>query len=232
MTFLNNSDIEKWYFCVHDGKLNELKKLYALSKEYLNIQSENYTEYDSALHIASARGYIEIVDWLISKGADVNIKDGFYGTPLHYAACEDNLDCVKLLVSKGALINLQNKYYETALHHAAFFEYSQIIEYLLLNGAFRNVEDHHDHTPYEVVKLFDFNRNSEHLKVFIRFRPTLVDLCVETLYHAHTDKTKSFVLTEKQSKVLPTHLKLKLLPYIEIVKEKEITRPVKKRRLK
>ena len=57
----------------------------------------------SAIHVAARQaGTSAIIRLLLDKGADVNDKDNFQGTPLLMAAEAGDLDTVKLLVERGA----------------------------------------------------------------------------------------------------------------------------------
>ncbi|MFC1762656.1 ankyrin repeat domain-containing protein [Planctomycetota bacterium] len=59
----------------------------------------------TALHIASFAGKKDMVELLIAKGADVNLKSGFGNAPLHLAVSASHLDVVKVLVEAGADVN-------------------------------------------------------------------------------------------------------------------------------
>ncbi|WP_341817565.1 ankyrin repeat domain-containing protein [Wolbachia endosymbiont (group A) of Pherbina coryleti] len=57
----------------------------------------------TALHYASEAGCLEVVDFLVQKGADIGASGGYEGwTPLHYAADQGRLEIVKFLLDKGA----------------------------------------------------------------------------------------------------------------------------------
>ncbi|XP_005740927.1 myotrophin [Pundamilia nyererei] len=57
------------------------------------------------LHYAADFGQTDVVEFLISKGADINAPDKHGFTPLMTACFEGHLSCVKLLLEKvGALI--------------------------------------------------------------------------------------------------------------------------------
>jgi ankyrin repeat protein len=47
-------------------------------------------------------GHKEVAELLVSKGADVNVKDAHGNTPLKEASREDHKGILKLLKSKGA----------------------------------------------------------------------------------------------------------------------------------
>lgn len=54
-------------------------------------------------------GHTAVIDFLISKGLDVNVEvDGMYG--LHWALIGGHLDVVKLLIAHGASLALRNMY--------------------------------------------------------------------------------------------------------------------------
>jgi hypothetical protein len=54
-------------------------------------------------------GHVAVIDFLISKGLDVNVHvDGMYG--LHWALIGGHLDVVQLLIARGASLELRNMY--------------------------------------------------------------------------------------------------------------------------
>lgn len=56
----------------------------------------------NALHFAADYGHVDIIEYLISKGANVNLKDKHGITPLLAAIYEEHTDCVKMLLKSGA----------------------------------------------------------------------------------------------------------------------------------
>ena len=74
------------------------------------------------LHKAAHEGNIEIVKFLVSEGADVNIKSPNGSTPLHQAAASENtadvakrVEIAKFLIFQGAEVNVKNDKGETPL---------------------------------------------------------------------------------------------------------------------
>ena len=60
-----------------------------------------------------------MVDYLISNGANTNVKDEYGNTPLHYASLYGKSKVVKYLINKGADINKKNNKGNTPLHYAS-----------------------------------------------------------------------------------------------------------------
>jgi cyclase len=79
---------------------------------------------------------LEIAEYLIATGADVNEQDGFYLRPLHIA-CRGvgSIEFVRLLVEKGADVNAVAKYQGTPLDLAEDAGDPVVIQYLKSKGA-------------------------------------------------------------------------------------------------
>jgi ankyrin repeat protein len=79
------------------GDLEGVKK--ALEKgAKIDAQSEFFSE--SALHIASSKGFLEIVEFLVDQGADILLLNGTDFTPIHLAARDGRIRVVEFLLSK------------------------------------------------------------------------------------------------------------------------------------
>ena len=79
---------------------------------------------------AAGKGHTDIVEYLISKGADVNTANYSGRTALHHAAFYGHLDVVKLLLSKGADPNIKNIEQKTALESAQKGNHQDIVDAL------------------------------------------------------------------------------------------------------
>ena len=83
---------------------------------------------DTALHEAAEFGHVDVVEELLTHGAQTEMES-WDGTPLCKAAREGHQDVVLLLLAKGAnakCINPNGK--TTALHMAAVAGHSKVLE--------------------------------------------------------------------------------------------------------
>ncbi|XP_057318322.1 putative ankyrin repeat protein RF_0381 [Microplitis mediator] len=91
----------------------------------------------TCLHIAAMNNDKKLVDYLLQKQADVNLKSEFWGTALHIAVMEENLAITESLINYGAGVNTQllNATYYTPLQLAVEQNNKDIAEFLIKNGA-------------------------------------------------------------------------------------------------
>lgn len=89
----------------------------------------------------------ELVQYILSHGAKVNIKDLEGMEELHYAAEADNVEIVELLIAAGAAVDARNNFGGTPLYEAAECGNTAVVEMLLRAGADPNIRDNGGHTP-------------------------------------------------------------------------------------
>lgn len=84
---------------------------------------------------ACQRGHGDVINILLSKGADVNLcrKDGL--GPLHIASINEHVSLVELLLIKGADVNICDKEGYTAFAYASEKGYESIKQLLQEYGA-------------------------------------------------------------------------------------------------
>lgn len=91
----------------------------------------------NALHLSvSFTQNLELINFFIEKGIDVNSISRSGCFPLHLAA--DDISVMNLLLSKGADINAKNGRGETVLHAAKRYKYKNVVNYLNENGCNRH----------------------------------------------------------------------------------------------
>ena len=64
---------------------------------------------DTALHMAAASGHVDVMDKLISRGADPNRYSEMTGLVINAAIASGNFEAVELLVRKGVLPTTQSR---------------------------------------------------------------------------------------------------------------------------
>ena len=90
---------------------------------------------------AALKGETEIADLLISKGADVNVRDQSGGTPLHAAALKGRTAIAKLLLDHGAAVDARDNDGLTPLDTAAISGAAEVAALLLDRGADSEARD-------------------------------------------------------------------------------------------
>jgi len=106
---------------------------------------------DSVLIIAAQNNYMEIVKFLLAKGAKHDVKCmsrswNLGKTPLIFAATYGKLDIVKALITKGADVNVKDLVGNSALMMAAKNGHETVTEFLLAKAANVNFVNDDGHT--------------------------------------------------------------------------------------
>ena len=94
-----------------EGNLNELTK--AIDPSQID---HNYEFGYTLLHYAAKDNRLEVIEYLVSSGCDINAVDDDEQTPLHKSAMFGHTEAVKLLVSRGANVNQIDNNGNTPLH--------------------------------------------------------------------------------------------------------------------
>ncbi|CAL5353992.1 unnamed protein product [Camellia sinensis] len=91
-----------------------------------------------ALHMASANGHLDIVDYLIRNGVDVNASNVEKNTPLHWACLNGHIEVVKNLILAGASVSVLNSHERTPMDEAVSRGKMDVID--AINTAVTQVE--------------------------------------------------------------------------------------------
>ena len=92
---------------------------------------------------AAMRNRLDVMQLLIEYGADLEIKDRYYGTPVYAASNSYKLAAAKLLLEHGADVNQRQKHGRTALFVAIITKQLSLVELLLSYGADVNMFAHY-----------------------------------------------------------------------------------------
>lgn len=110
----------------------------------------------SALALSAACNYIDVMQCLITNGADVNLNNGgdLGYTPIEAAAREGSLDAIELLLKNGAEINKGNTINSNALIGACISAKNEVLQYLIKKGANINHRDNNGQTALHYICKF------------------------------------------------------------------------------
>ncbi|XP_034719452.1 protein phosphatase 1 regulatory subunit 12A isoform X10 [Etheostoma cragini] len=119
MEELLQNEINRQGVDIEAARKEEERVMLRDARQWLNsgqIQDSRHTKSGgTALHVAAAKGYVEVLKLLIQTGYDVNIKDYDGWTPLHAAAHWGKEEACKILVENQCDMDLINKMGQTAL---------------------------------------------------------------------------------------------------------------------
>jgi ankyrin repeat protein len=123
-----------------------------------------YEEIPNSIHAADLKGFtplilavynnsVDVVDFLLQKGAKTSGQDAAGNTALMGVCFKGYTELAKKLVDAGADVNEKNSNDATALTFAATFGHLAIAELLLQNGADVNVPDSRGKTPLDHARI-------------------------------------------------------------------------------
>jgi ankyrin repeat protein len=96
--------------------------------------NETSVEYGTALSAAAAYGRVDIMKYLLDRGADINVGRGWW-TPSAAASAGGQMEAIRLLLDRGADINAKSPGGQTALWWAAYAGQTRVVQLLLDQGA-------------------------------------------------------------------------------------------------
>lgn len=141
--------LKSLFLVIKDGDLKRVVEI---------IEKYGVDAYDpdkrTALINATFYGEIEIMRWLIEKGADVNYQDKGGYTPLHFAVQERRMNALDLLFENGANPNLKDRHGNSPLWTAVFNAKGNfdIVKKLIENGADLKSINNYDKSPEDFGK--------------------------------------------------------------------------------
>ena len=146
------------------GDINEVKQLIGDDNEILNT----ITSFGTWLHVASKKGHLEIVEYLISEGIDIDARGGtFDASALNLAAGAGHLEIVKYLIENGAELDVSLAK-RNPLFGAIYGGHKEVVEFLVEKGIDISIrytgENIKNMDAYEYARQFGQTEIAEYLK--------------------------------------------------------------------
>ncbi|CAH0398867.1 unnamed protein product [Chilo suppressalis] len=104
------------------------------------------------LRFAASTNNTELVEKILSSGADPNSSDEFKRSPLHLAACRGYVDVVRTLLRHGANPNIKDTLGNTPLHLAACTNHIPVVIELLDAGTDVSSNDRYGRNPIQLAQ--------------------------------------------------------------------------------
>uniref|UniRef100_A0AAQ5YG20 Poly [ADP-ribose] polymerase n=1 Tax=Amphiprion ocellaris TaxID=80972 RepID=A0AAQ5YG20_AMPOC len=139
------------------------------------------------LHLAAGYNNLEVAEYLLEHGADVNAQDKGGLIPLHNAASYGHVDIAALLIKYNTCVNATDKWAFTPLHEAAQKGRTQLCALLLAHGADPTMKNQEGQTPLDLATADDIRA-----LLIDAMPPDALPSCLKpqaTVVSSHTVKT-------------------------------------------
>ncbi|XP_065071133.1 poly [ADP-ribose] polymerase tankyrase-2-like isoform X2 [Rhopilema esculentum] len=134
------------------GNMPKVMKL--VTRDNINCR-DTQGRNSTPLHLAAGYNHLEVAEFLLEKGADVNAQDKGGLIPLHNASSYGHVDIAALLIKYKGNVNATDRWLFTPLHEAAQKGRTQLCALLLTHGADANLKNQEGHTPVDVATQDD-----------------------------------------------------------------------------
>uniref|UniRef100_A0A8C1RHV4 Poly [ADP-ribose] polymerase n=1 Tax=Cyprinus carpio TaxID=7962 RepID=A0A8C1RHV4_CYPCA len=134
------------------GCLARVKKL--CTPDNVNCR-DTQGRHSTPLHLAAGYNNLEVAEYLLQHGAEVNSQDKGGLIPLHNAASYGHVDVAALLIKYNACVNATDKWAFTPLHEAAQKGRTQLCALLLEHGADPTLRNQEGQSPLDLVTADD-----------------------------------------------------------------------------
>eukprot|EP00094_Tigriopus_californicus_P011802 TCALIF_11400-PA protein Name:"Similar to Tnks Tankyrase-1 (Mus musculus)" AED:0.04 eAED:0.04 QI:0/0.85/0.75/0.87/0.71/0.5/8/1134/1190 len=134
------------------GNLTRVQKL--LTADNINCR-DSQGRNSTPLHLAAGYNNLEVAEFLLENGADVNAQDKGGLIPLHNASSYGHLDIAALLIKFKTVVNATDKWGFTPLHEAAQKGRTQLCALLLNHGADPTLKNQEGQRPLDLCSADD-----------------------------------------------------------------------------
>jgi len=134
------------------GDINAVRQIQRAKPHSVHMADETG---QMPLHHAVAQGHLQMINELLSCGADIEATNHDGDTPLHHGISEGNAEVVRLLLDKRADLHAKEKFVGgTPLHHAALHGRLDVVKVLLQRKPNLEAENRKGQTPLHVAALY------------------------------------------------------------------------------
>lgn len=189
-----NFVIEALFTAIEEGNLAGLEELFSMS----NINANQCNRHgETAVHIASGLGQLDIIKFLHQKNADIHALDSHGDSAIYWAARQGHDNVIRYLYDKGVSVDTRNKAKETALHVACRYGHTNAVALLCRCCSDVNLPDEHGETALHIAVWHGFPKIVDTLCDF-GAQTNLRNKELETPLHCaaargHTDCVKSLL---------------------------------------
>ncbi|UCE22524.1 MAG: ankyrin repeat domain-containing protein, partial [Candidatus Aminicenantes bacterium] len=138
---LSAADIHK---AAQKGDIETVRSLVENNPDIVNAVDDNKR---TPLHYAALSQNQALVEFLLSKGADIKARELNGGIPLHFAAYGGNTAVVSILLQKGSDLHAKNNMGQTPAFYAAMNGHLEVLQNLVNRGAEVNIKDTRNWSP-------------------------------------------------------------------------------------
>jgi ankyrin repeat protein len=133
---------------IHElARTGDLQGVKALINQNPGLVDARDEDGRTPLHWACRGVHLEVVRFLVDRGADCNAADNNQTVPLHSLAARNNAEAIEILLAKGALIDAKEYGGHTALHYAAMYDATDAAALLIEEGAGIETRNDYQRTP-------------------------------------------------------------------------------------
>ena len=112
LAFAALAQSQEIFDALRKGDILTVKALIEKSPQLVDARDSNG---QTPLHYVATGGSADFINYLIDKGAKLELQDAHHKTPLHLAAMNDRKDAVAVLLKRGAALETRDDYLRTAL---------------------------------------------------------------------------------------------------------------------
>ncbi len=138
---------ENIFDAAYEGDLKAVKQF--VEEDQVDVEASDRFGIEVIFHAVSG-GHIEVVRYLLEKGADPLVTSPDGSSLLHLAAGSGDLELAALLIESGCLVDRQDGNGETPLMFAVLAEHRDAASFLVAKGASMTVTNNRGRTPRQL----------------------------------------------------------------------------------